>query len=116
MNKVSMPSDVGKIAPTSTRKVRFPKEDELRERIIEHLAARPADPLVAAAWNGYIGGLFECGVIECDQHSRLLDLLPEPGMLQVSEIFIGPDYVDEHPEVREEVAAAARQRGLSGAS
>ena len=39
--------------------VRILEEDELRSRILEHLRARPGNPLVPAIWQGYIGSLLE---------------------------------------------------------
>ena len=83
--------------------VRLPDETELRSRIVEHLRARPQNPMVAASWHGYIAGLLEWGVIDANIHSRLADLLPTSGSIETCEILAGPDYVDEHPELREGV-------------
>ena len=109
LNDILVPAGAGEIVSSSTR-VHSPNEEELRERMLEHFAARPDDPLVAAAWNGTIAALSEWGVINDATSSRLNKLLPEPGRLQVVEILIGPDYVDKHPEVKDDVAAAGRRR------
>ena len=86
--------------------VMIPEEDELRSRILAHLSARPGNPLVAAVWSGYLAGLIEWGVLEPDAHSRLSNLLPKSGSLETVEILLGTDYLDEHPEFREEILSS----------
>ena len=83
--------------------VRLPEEKELRLRILEHLQARPGNPLVPAIWQGYIGSLLEWGVIDAATHGRLCDLLPEPGRLEKIEVMLGPEHVNTHPELRDRV-------------
>ena len=87
----------------------IPDEDELRSRILAHLQARPGNPFVAAVWNGYLASLVEWGLIDGNVHSRLSDLVPKPGSIEMIEIMLGPDYVDAHPELREQVRSAATQ-------
>ena len=85
--------------------VRIPKESELRSRILEHLQARPGNPLVPTIWQGYIGGLLEWGLIDVATHSRLTDLLPGDGRIEKIEVMLGPEHVDDNPEIREEIRA-----------
>ena len=89
--------------------VRIPEEDELRSRILEHLQARPGNPLVPAVWQGYIASLLEWGVIDVSTHARLCAILPEPGGIEMVEIMLGLDHVDAHPELREQVRHSAAE-------
>jgi hypothetical protein len=91
----------------------IPEEDELRSRILAHLEARPGNPFVAAVWSGYISSLLEWGVIDANVHSRLVGLLPQAGRMEVIEILAGLDYVDAHPELREEIRPAQTQRATA---
>ena len=83
--------------------VLIPEEEDLRSRILAHLRARPGNQLVSAVWQGYLASLLEWGVISADMSSRLSDLLSKTGALEMVEIMLGPDYVDEHPELRSQI-------------
>jgi hypothetical protein len=86
-----------------------PRRAALRSRILAHLRARPGNPFVAAVWNGYLAGLVEWGLIDGNVHSRLSNLVPKPGSTEMVEIMLSPDYVDAHPELREEAQSEAAQ-------
>ena len=73
--------------------VRIPDESEIHARIEEHLAARPGNALVVAAWGGYLNGLLDWGLIDPQTHSRLVDVLPpDVGREELVELLVGPDY------------------------
>ncbi len=91
----------------------IPEEEELRSSILAHLEARPGKPFVAAVWHGYISSLLEWGVIDPDVHSRLVGFVPEPGSMEVVEILLGPDHVNAHPELREEIRTARTQKAIA---
>jgi len=87
--------------------IRVPEEEELRQRILTHLNARPGNPLVTGVWRCYLAGLIEWGVINPDFHKRLDDLLPKDGALEMVEIMLGYEYVDEHPEIATEITSGS---------
>ena len=42
-------------------------------------------------------------MIDVATHTKLCDLLPEPGRLEKIEVMLGPEHVDMHPELRDRV-------------
>ena len=81
-------------------------ENELRERITEHLAARPGLTDVMVFWDGYILALNEIGMIDSKALDRLMALLPPHDGMASVEAMCGEEYFEEHP-IREEVTQAA---------
>ncbi len=82
--------------------VMLPEKDGLRSRIVEHLRARPDNPMVSAVWYGYLAALSEWGVIELKDHAELVKLLPGHGKAETNEVALGPDYLDRIPELRDQ--------------
>lgn len=68
-----------------------PTEDELRDRIQEHLTAHPDDPEVGVMWQGYLAALIEWGLISIDEHARLTALLGGAGADAVRHALLGQD-------------------------
>jgi hypothetical protein len=93
-------------------RISIPTEDDLHQDILQHLVARPNEPLVAAVWNGYSAALHQHGQISYNAMCRLNNFIPSAGNVQIVEILLGPDYVDEHPEVRDNVAERRRRWDL----
>lgn len=69
-----------------------PSEEELKNRITQHLEAMPGNNGVIIAWLGYLFALVEWGAMDINAHRRLVQLLPpDIGSKEMEIIMLGID-------------------------
>jgi hypothetical protein len=82
-----------------------PTESELKQRLETQLAGAADKYAVTLVWKGLLAGLFEWGFIPLDVYTRLENLLPRGGEIEVAEYFNGePLSVEMEQEVRMKAA------------
>ena len=66
-----------------------PTEQELRERITEHLAHYGNNEASNLLWAGYLAGLLEWGLLPVGVYDDLRDLLKDVGEAELRSVFLG---------------------------
>ena len=88
----------------------YPTEEELYNRITNHLNHRGATDTVALLWHGYLAALLEWALIDINAHLRLLNLLPRVGIKELDELFADePISLEREKEIEEYEASLAKK-------
>ena len=70
-------------------------EERIKAEVIFYNNSLPEN--VNLVWQGYIGALSEWGLIEVEDHAKLIEILPSIKHNPVASIFVGkPGYHIEH--------------------
>lgn len=85
-----------------------PTEAELKKRMLQHQGWARDKYAATLIWKGYVAGLFEWGLIDVEAYSRLDDLLPVGGEVELSEVFGGQPLSEDE---RRKVENQASMRG-----
>ncbi|WP_234195268.1 hypothetical protein [Pseudacidovorax sp. NFM-22] len=90
----------------------YPSQEELKNRMERQLSWRPGSLLVSAIWTGYLGALFEWGLIELKVYSELMKLvISEDAELD----FVGYELFSDEPVTEEQKEDVLKNKiGLKG--
>ena len=84
-----------------------PTEEELQNRLQRQLEFSRDKFAAVCIWNGYLAALYECSLIDLDVYTRLGELLPPGGDVEIWELF-GDEPADE--EARKRILDYALER------